>query len=223
MNEIIAHVQMPTSWVDILFTAASILISIVAVFISIQTFRSQKEQNKNSVRPILNVSVGDYEDNIYVRLQNNGVGPAIITHIQCNVNGKNPRIIGPNDGSLISNIPLMAYFKDGSKVTNVPLNQYLTFASGEAMENRALAPGDSITLIQVENPDELKKTALRYWLKDCTVSFEYMDIYGNAQKPCVRKLDYFGRSFRNKLEIEYSFSEPEIYIDLSGNKEFFFN
>lgn len=40
---------------------------------------------------------------------------------------------------------------------------------------------------------------------------------------CVRKLDYFGRSFRNKLEIEYSFSEPEIYIDLSGNKEFFFN
>ena len=85
MNEIIAHVQMPTNWVDILFTAASILISIVAVFISVQTFRSQKEQNKNSVRPILNVSVGDYEDNIYVRLHNNGVGPAIITRIQCNV------------------------------------------------------------------------------------------------------------------------------------------
>ena len=85
MNEIIAHVQMPINWVDILFTAASILISIVAVFISVQTFRSQKEQNKNSVRPILNVSVGDYEDNIYVRLHNNGVGPAIITRIQCNV------------------------------------------------------------------------------------------------------------------------------------------
>ena len=223
MTEIIAHVQIPTNWVDILFTAASILISIVAVFISVQTFRSQKEQNKNSVCPILNVSVGDYEDNIYVRLHNNGVGPAIITRIQCNVDGNNCRLIGSNDGSLVSNIPLMAYFKDGSKVIDIPLNQYLTFASGEAMENRALAPGDSITLIQVENPDGLKKTALRYWLKDCTVSFEYMDIYGNAQKPCVRKLDYFGRSFRKKMEIEYSFSEPEIYVDLSGNKEYFFS
>ena len=87
-----------------------------------------KEQNKNSVRPILNVSVGDYEDNIYVRLHNNGVGPAIITRIQCNVDGNNCRLIGSNDGSLVSNIPLMAYFKDGSKVIDIPLNQYLTFA-----------------------------------------------------------------------------------------------
>ena len=40
---------------------------------------------------------------------------------------------------------------------------------------------------------------------------------------CVRKLDYFGRSLEKQLEIEYSFSEPEIYVDLSGNKDYFFD
>ena len=55
MEEIIAHIVQPISWIDVIISICSLLISVIAGIISINTYRSQKEHNKNSVRPILNI------------------------------------------------------------------------------------------------------------------------------------------------------------------------
>jgi hypothetical protein len=83
MKEIIAHIVQPINWFEILLSLCTLVLSLCAVIISILTARSQKTHNKNSVRPLLGIVVGDYEDDLYVRIDNNGVGPAIITNIKC--------------------------------------------------------------------------------------------------------------------------------------------
>ena len=83
MEEVIAHIVQPISWVDVAISVCSLVISAAAVVISLTTYWSQKEHNKNSVRPILNITFGDYENDLYIRVDNNGVGPAIVAGVTC--------------------------------------------------------------------------------------------------------------------------------------------
>lgn len=195
MEEVIAHVVQPISivqsisWPDIIIAFCSLLTSVVAVVISINTYQSQKEHNKNSVRPILDIVLGDYEDNLYIRVVNNGVGPAIITDISC--------ISKKADGektskSLVDLIPYSATVKRLNSESIADLRTYTDFV--EDISGRTISPDHGIVLLRMENPSENQRLVLRDFLKDCCVEIHYTDIYNSDPWTSKRDLDFFGRT-----------------------------
>ena len=152
MEEIIAHVVQPINWIDIGISIFSLVTSVVAIIISINTYRSQKEHNKNSVRPILNIVLGDYEDDLYVRVDNNGVGPAIITAISC-INTKTEG--KKSSTSLVELVPYSATVKRMNSESIADLRTYTDFV--EDIAGRTISPDHSIVLLRMENPS--KKSA----------------------------------------------------------------
>lgn len=197
MREIIVHVVQPTNWVDIFISIGSIIISTVAVFISIITYKSQKKHNKNSVRPILNVILGDYEDNLYVRIDNNGVGPAIVSSINCICNYFDEPI---SANSLSGILPFKAIIKGAFKKT---VDMHIVTDFVEDIAGRTISPGGHIMLLQIENPSMEQLLVFRNLLNKCHIEVEYTDIYESKYWKCKRLLNFFGRNLTNKHQIQY--------------------
>lgn len=189
MEEIIAHVVQPINWIDIGISIFSLVTSVVAIIISINTYRSQKEHNKNSVRPILNIVLGDYEDDLYVRVDNNGVGPAIITAISC-INTKTEG--KKSSTSLVELVPYSATVKRMNSESIADLRTYTDFV--EDIAGRTISPDHSIVLLRMENPSKKQRLVLRDFLKDCYVEIHYTDIYNSDPWTSKRSLDFFGRT-----------------------------
>ena len=195
MKEIIAHIVQPINWFEIILSLCTVVLSLCAVIISILTARSQKTHNMNSVRPLLGIVVGDYEDDLYVRIDNNGVGPAIITNIKCcatyNVTCKEGK-------SLVELLPVVMRVKCGNTTELLDLTKFTDFV--EDITNRVIPVGGSITLVRLARPSEMKKQALRYALSKCRVEVSYSDIYDSKPWSCTRDLDFFGRTINGTYD-----------------------
>lgn len=201
MEEIIAHIVQPVNWVDIITSVSSLILSVVAVVISIITYRSQKEHNKNSVRPILDIVLGDYEDDLYIRIVNCGVGPAIITGIECTRS-----YVGEvaSSNSLVELMPHKARLQGKSFNLTVNMLSFSDFV--EDITGRTISPGSGITLLQIKNPARNQIVVFRNYLKDCCVKVEYTDIYNSKPWDRKRLLDFFGRTIEpDALQIQYIF------------------
>lgn len=199
MEEIIAHVVQPTNWIDIGTSIFSLVLSVVAIIISINTYRSQKEHNKNSVRPILNIVLGDYEDDLYVRVENNGVGPAIVSSINCTCSCFR-ELMSAN--SLVDLIPYEATVQGKNGGANANMHSFTDFV--EDITGRTIPPGGSITLLQIENPKREQLLAFRNFLQECSVEIGYTDIYSSNPWECKRSLDFFGRTLiPAAIQIQY--------------------
>lgn len=199
MEGIIAHIAQPINWIDVITSACSLLISVIAVIISINTYRSQKEHNKNSVRPILNIVLGDYEDDLYVRVDNNGVGPATISSIECTCSYFENSM---NANSLVELIPYEASVQGerGGSIAN--MHSFTDFV--EDITGRTIPPGGHITLLQIKEPKKGQLLALRNLLCKCFVIIKYTDIYNSKMWDCERSLDFFGRNpIPSTIQIQY--------------------
>lgn len=188
MPEIIAHIIQPIDWVQIIMSCSSILISLIAIIISINTYKSQVRHNKNSVKPILNIVCGDYENNIYVRIDNNGVGPALIKSISCSTERR-------TECSLFELIPTEVRVTSSYFDGFVPLFPLTDFV--EDIAGRTIAPAGNIILLQLVEPEEKQRFALRNVLQQITVYVEYTDIYGEEDMHAKRELNFFGRTLVN--------------------------
>lgn len=189
MEEIVAHIIQPFNWFDAAIAISSIVLSLVAIIISIITFRSQKEHNKNSVRPILNIVFGDYEDDIYVRVDNNGVGPAIIKKIECSYCAEVNKVA---EKSLVD---LISHWKSSQKneeYLSETLDCFTDFV--EDIANRTIAPGHQIVLLQLADPAHGQRIELRRFLREVNVKISYTDIYNSKPWECSRAGDFFGRT-----------------------------
>ncbi len=189
------------------------IIAGLAAYIAYLAFRSQRTHNKNSVKPILNIIVGDYEDDIFVRIDNNGVGPAIVQGINCYDAEKN-RV----EHNLYTLIPEFATIKEPRItyqpsmkadekpepemiVTTIEFDTLTDFV--EDIAGRTIPPGGSIMLLRMTNPDKYHKVALRDFLSKCSVKVDYTDVYNSELAPCYRKLDFFGRGGLNGQKVEF--------------------
>ena len=199
MEEIIAHIVQPVSWIDVIISACTLFISVVAVIISINTYRSQKEHNKNSVRPILNIVLGDYEDDLYVRIDNNGVGPAIVSGIHCTCSYFDDLL---SANSLVELIPYKATVKGEGSGRTADMHTFTDFV--EDITGRTIPPGGHITLLRIAEPKEAQLLAFRNLLSKCRVEIKYTDIYNSKLWECGRLLDFFGRNpIPDTLHIRY--------------------
>lgn len=189
MEEIIAHIVQPFNLFDAAIAICTIVLSVVAIVISIITFRSQKEHNKNSVRPILNIVFGDYEDDIYVRIDNNGVGPAIIKKIECSYCTEVSKV---TENSLVDLISHWKSAQENADYLSETLDYFTDFV--ENIKDRAIAPGHKIVLLQLTDPAYGQRIELRRFLKEVNVKISYTDIYNSKPWNCSRDADFFGRT-----------------------------
>lgn len=194
MLEITAHIIQPTDWIQVIIAVTSIVISVAAVFISFITYTSQRKHNQNSVRPILNIVFGDYEDNIYVKIVNNGVGPATIKDLKFSVGNNTTK-------SLVELIPGEAIVTDEHRGKIVDLHTFNDFV--EDVTGRTLPPNGTIMFLQLQSSDKAQILALRNFLGKVEMSIDYTDIYSKKTWVVDRSLSFFQRTISPNIKIVY--------------------
>lgn len=158
--------------------------SIMAVAISFITYKSQKKHNQNSVRPILDIIFGDYEDDIFVKVVNNGVGPGIIRSVEFKKGTE-------EEGSLIALMPKKIMVKIDGRTVEAELQEYVTFM--EEVDGRAIPPGGEILFLRYQPEGKYDLYGIRKALSDIMVTIRYTDIYEKKTWEAKRMFDFFGR------------------------------
>ena len=185
MQEIVAHIIQPTDYIQLIISISTALTSLAAIFISVITYRSQVRHNKNSVRPILDVIFGDYENDLYVRVDNHGVGPAIIKSVVCRSGRR-------EEPCLVSLIPERVTLTTPTISRTVKLFALTDFV--EDMTGRTIPPQGRVVLLRLPQPHEYRRAALRCVLRDIRIQIQYTDIYGKEIFTTERDLSFFGRT-----------------------------
>jgi len=172
---------------DTFIALIALLVSIASVYFVYKALDQQKIHNQNSVKPISFIAAGNYENCLYVSIENNGTGPLIIKELTV----KNKTRTTSN---VIDIIP-----DDLSK--SIVFSKYTTNLS-----NRAILAGTELFLLEYridkelinEEPYKSHRTALRNALKNITIELTYTDIYGKVELKEERKMDWFGKNEENK-------------------------
>lgn len=153
----------------------AIVASTLSILIAVVNMRWQRIHWRKTLLPIGSLSLGDYQNMIFVRLRNDGAGPMIVDSIAVLRNGEQ---VG---SALIELMP------DGLEWT--------TFVKD--ISGRAFASGKEIDLISIA--DDLNDTnfvdardRVRRALADLSLRVNYHSVYGDGQY-YQRSLDWFGR------------------------------
>lgn len=156
------------------------IIAVVSLLVSRKTLEHQQEHNRLSVRPIPSIVVGDYEDRLFVKIVNNGVGPLLVKKI------RTPGSADP-ENALITHMPEL-----------LPQAFWTNFV--EDTSGRSIPPGSELVLMDLDSGSSnleahysLSRDRVRVALGELSVELEYTDIY-NSELPLVsRDLKWFHR------------------------------
>jgi len=152
-----------------------VIISVIALIISITTFIIQNSNSKKSVMPYGNIICRDWEEEVSVKIKNAGIGPLIFNNLKVTDSE------GQASTTIIDFMPELP--------ANILWADYLA-----SIEGQVLSPGEELVLIkahrdEVEAPsdaeDVLKeiifssfRNDVRIILANLTIEIEYSDIYG---------------------------------------------
>ncbi len=155
------------------------LISLISVVFTWRALKHQRTHNCLSVRPLPYITVGDYENAIYVKIRNNGTGPLIV---------KKLTVLGAADPSmpLIANMPEL-----------LPGIAWANF-TGET-GGRSIPVAGEMVLLELSDPSlggrfQLSRNKAREALGKLSLNLEYTDIYGSKLPACTRDLKWFHRT-----------------------------
>lgn len=156
----------------------ALLVSAISVGISVWAVRTQRRHNELSVRPLAEITVGDYEHSLRVKLRDHGIGPMIVTAVTV------------SDGSNVKPT-VLAWMPD------LPDNRVWTDFTAEICD-RTLAPGSELVLLELTEDEGEKGFAecrdlVRSALAPLTVNVEYTNIYNTVMPPRQKALSWFGR------------------------------
>ena len=152
----------------------AVFISIVSLVFAIISSFIQMKHNKNSIKPITDIRVQDYEDLLAVRIENVGTGPLVIKKLRFTRKNTNEEF-----SSLIELMPIIS-------------EPWATFF--EKADGWKIPVGGKIDLLELRPLYDDSKTCVRKALSEITVEVEYTDVYGTVFKDS-RKLSFFGRHF----------------------------
>jgi hypothetical protein len=167
-----------TAWTAI----AALFVSLLSIILTCLSLWMQRTHNRKAVLPIGHIVVGDYEDDIFVRLRNDGVGPLILENVTVFRNGS-------RKNTKTALIDFMPELPGGYAWT--------TFVRG--VNGRALSPDGQITLIELKGEPSYEdfdssKVIVRRELSTLCIEISYRNIYGDKMPIISRRLDWFGRS-----------------------------
>jgi len=150
---------------------AAVGISIISMAFTVLFSKQQMKHNKNSVRPICEIKISDYENLINVCVANVGTGPLTIKSIQC------------DDTERLSPV-LLALMPRIDQ-------QWTTFT--ENVTGWTIPVNGKITLVELNPRNDENKYRVRKILSRITINIVYSDIYGTTFEK-QRRLDFFGRN-----------------------------
>ena len=156
----------------------ALFVSAISLAISIGAMRIQRKHNALSLRPLAEVTLGDWENCLRVKLRNNGTGPMIVTGVEV-TNGESTK------ACIVEWMPPLP--------TGRP---WTTFSHD--LKDRTLQPGSEIVLLELtehEGEDDfaLCRDSVRAALAPLSVSVMYKDIYNNVMPVRIKELKWFGR------------------------------
>ncbi|MGQ0684702.1 hypothetical protein [Bradyrhizobium sp.] len=170
------HEKLVTAWTAI----AALIVSFLALLATIANSVMQRRHNRKSVHPIGHISVGDYENQLFVRIRNDGIGPMIVKKVTVR-NQEN----GETKGSIID------------FMTDLPFDYQWTTFVGD-ITDRAISANDHLTLILLEGDVQddrflSSRHLVRQLVSKLSIQVKYENIYGERMAPASRNLDWFGR------------------------------
>lgn len=187
MNQLVSLLQSDANTANAFGALASaaaaflaLFVSVISVWISVWSARTQRLHNQLSVRPIAEVTVADFEDSLRIKLKNNGSGLMIITAVTVS-DGFN------TTDRLIDWMPDLPNGRQWNGFTN-------------SLGNRTLKAGADITLLELtEHEGERNfskcRDVVRKALTPLRVDVQYTDIYEHVMRPHTKSLSWFGRHF----------------------------
>jgi hypothetical protein len=174
-------------WIDdraaVIVAAASLFVACQALRTSQETSRAQRKHNELSVRPLADIPFGNFDDNLFVSLVNNGTGPMVIKSIT---------VIGAANPSE----PLIKAMPDLHLSPDDPVA--LTWFGSDPADRSIRAGSRGLGLLQLryngkkEFLDRFASSRHKYGdaLGRLTLRIEYTDIYKNKFE-YERSLRYF--------------------------------
>jgi hypothetical protein len=182
MNQIFEFLTSNTTLVTAWTAIAALFVSLLSIFLTSLNLWMQRTHNRKTVLPIGHITVGDYEDDIFVRLRNDGVGPLIVDELS----------VFKTDDKANSKNAIIDFMPDlpGDLL-------WTTFVRD--IKGRALLPQGHISLIEFKcqppNKDfESMKEIVRRELSTLCVAVMCRNIYDDKMPLIVRRLDWFGRT-----------------------------
>ena len=161
---------------------AALFVSLLSMLLACMNLWMQRTHNRKSVLPVGHITVGDYEDEISVRLCNDGVGPLIVDKVSVFQNDEER----DSKTSIIEFMPALP-------------GDYAWATFAREIKGRAISPAEEITLISLkgfpEQEDfEVSKVIVRRILSTMTVKIECKNIYDEKMPTVSRNLPWFGRT-----------------------------
>ncbi len=171
----------------------SILTLAVTTYIAVSFNEYQKQQQNEAnqrqerlVRPLANILVGDYEEQIQVKIRNAGLGPLTIKEV---------KIFSPENtrNSFKNLIDIMPAHPENLTWSDFAFK----------IETKVIAAGAELNLIELtgktsNNDFEEFKTKVRFALKDIIIEVLYTDIYENEMPKAIELLDIYRRHFNKE-------------------------
>ena len=144
--------------------------------IAVTAYKNGKEHNKNSVKPIVQIKISNYDNDIYVAIINRGVGPAIID--------KN-ELINSNMKNLVD------LFKDEACLEGAWIKYNVN------SEGTALPPGDLLDLLRMKELSTAQLYVVRKKLAKESISVIYHDVYDERMETRY-PLEFFGSDYTDR-------------------------
>lgn len=155
----------------------AIIVSLVSLGFAIRAMSLQRLHNRKTLAPIPYFSMGDYENHLFVRLNNDGAGPMIIDSIQVIDTVQSVEV----GAALIELMPV-----------DIVWETFVRNISG-----RALRPGNEILMLSLKgDPSDpafaAARDAVRSRLARLLVRVNFHSIY-DEKNHSERSLDWFAR------------------------------
>lgn len=160
---------------------ATVIISIVAIVVSVTTYCMQRKLQIENIKPLISFELIDLPDRIAIKLRNDGLGVGKIK--EAIFAGK----CGGRWNNLIDAI-------EGIGSTDAIKEREIWKRYLESYKDLAIAPNRERILIEIKlfNNIELLDD-IRDILKQIETKIIYTDIYDNEQKPLKTDFEYFNR------------------------------
>jgi hypothetical protein len=157
----------------------ALVVSFVSVFFTVLTLWVQRRHNILSVRPLAQIALGDYEDELFVRLRNQGVGPLLVQSID--IYDRNGKFVGHD---LVRQLPLPP--------ERLAWADYTMFFPG-----MAVPAGSNMVLFQFKgsatNPEFVAhRDEIRAALSALRLEIVYRDVYGKRLPRIGGPATWFG-------------------------------
>jgi hypothetical protein len=151
----------------------TLTLSILALLATFYQLYLQRIHNEKSVKPLLQIDLGDHKTQLFVRVQNNGLGPLIVDRL--------------------------VFTKEGRKFfcledcLDLDPKSYMRVAVSETV-SKVIVPGSYLTVFEknIENLTEAEADQIRDILSAISMRVMGKDIYDN-RIVLERDLDWFSR------------------------------